>query len=250
MVNKDEIPEVDIYSDGGSNPNPGKWGYGVILSYKWIKKEFYAGYKLTTNNRMELTWAITWLEKLTTKSKVKIYTDSQYTINWIEKWWAQNWKKNNWYRTKTQKAINHDLWERLLDLTSKHEVKFHWVKWHNWHIENERCDELATLAMKMDELLDDINYIPSVAEVETVTKNFLKVNNIVEKSIKEDKNIKITKAWDSCRKCNTPVEKKLPKHTKKTQSQSYYYEYYLSCPWCKTMYMVDEAKREISTLKF
>ena len=237
------LPEVDIFSDWGSNPNPWKWAYWVILCYKWIKKEFYAGYKLTTNNRMELIWAITWLEKLTKKSKVNVFTDSQYTINGIEKWWAKKWRENNWYRTKTEKAVNFDLWEKLLELVSKHEVKFNWVKWHNWHIENERCDELATLAMNMDNLLDDINYIPSPEELSKITNNFLQKNN------SSDKSIKITKAWDLCRKCSTPVEKKIPKHTSKTKTQNYYYEYYLSCPGCKTNYMVDSAKREINTLK-
>lgn len=242
------LPEVDIFSDWGSNPNPWKWAYWVILCYKWIKKEFSAGYKLTTNNRMELTWAITGLEKLTKKSKVNLYTDSQYTINWIEKGWALKWKQNDWFRTKTEKAVNYDLWEKLLDLVDKHEVKFHWVKWHNWHLENERCDELATLAMNMDNLLDDINYIPNEEELQKMTNSFLQKKDSLDKKL-VDKNIKVLKAWDSCRKCGTPVEKKTPKHTSKTKTQNYYYEYYLSCPGCKTMYMVDSAKREINTLK-
>lgn len=235
-MNKNEMfPEVEIYSDGWSKPNPGRWGYWVILHYKWVKKEFYQGYKLTTNNRMELTWVITWLQKLSTKAKVKIYTDSQYTINWIEKWWAKKWKDNNWYRTKSEKAINHDLWEILLDLVEKHDVKFHWVKWHNGHIENERCDELATLAMTMENLLEDINYINSTEDIELFPSNSIVINKTV------DKNLKITKPWDSCRKCNTPVEKKQPK-SKKAKPWSYYYEYYLLCPSCKTMYFLDDAK--------
>lgn len=242
------LPEVDIFSDGWANPNPWKWAYWVILIYKWIKKEFSAGYKLTTNNRMELTWAITWLEKLTKKSKVNLYTDSQYTINGIELGWAKKWKENNWYRTKTEKAVNYDLWEKLLDLVEKHEVKFHWVKWHNGHLENERCDELATLTMNMDNLIDDINYIPSDEELQKMTSNFLQKNNVSDKKI-IDKNIKVLKSGDACRKCWTSVEKKMPKHTAKTKTQNYYYEYYLSCPGCKTNYMVDSAKREINTLK-
>ena len=242
------LPEVDIFSDGWANPNPWRGWYWVILSYKWIKKEFYAGYKLTTNNRMELTRAITWLEKLTKKSKVNLYTDSQYTINGIEKWWAKKWRENNWYRTKTEKAVNYDLWEKLLNLVDKHEVKFHWVKWHNGHIENERCDELATIAMNMDNLIDDINYIPNEEELWKMTNNFLQKKDSLDKKTL-DKSIKVLKSWDACRKCWTSVEKKTPKHTSKTKTQNYYYEYYLSCPSCKTMYMVDSAKREINSLK-
>jgi len=229
------LPEVDIFSDGWANPNPWKWAYWVILSYKWIKKEFSAWYRMTTN-------------KLTKKSKVNLYTDSQYTINGIEKWWAKKWKENNWYRTKTEKAVNFDLWEKLLELVSYHDVKFHWVKWHNGHIENERCDELATLTMNMDNLIDDINYIPNEEELSKMTNNFLEKNNSLDKKL-VDKNIKVLKAWDSCRKCWTSVEKKIPKHTSKTKTQNYYYEYYLSCPNCKTNYMLDSAKREINTLK-
>ncbi len=236
------LPEVDIYSDWWAVPNPGKWWYWVILHYKWVKKEFSQWYKLTTNNRMELTWAITWLEKLKTKSKVNIYTDSQYTINWIEKWWAKKWKENNWYRTKNEKAVNYDLWEKLLDLVSKHEVRFHWVKWHNGHPENERCDELATQAMSKKDLIEDINYIPTKDEIEKTTKDFLKTNNVIELNKNVDKNTKITKKWDLCRKCHTPVEQKQPKNAKKEKKWDYYYLYYLSCPLCKTIYMVEEAK--------
>ena len=144
MTKIEKLPEVEIYSDWWANPNPWPWGYWVIMCYKWIKKEFKKWFKITTNNRMELTWVITGLSNLKVKSKVNIHTDSQYTINWIEKWWAKKWKANNWYRTKSEKAVNYDLWEKLLDLIEKHEVKFTWIKWHNGHTENERCDELAT----------------------------------------------------------------------------------------------------------
>src|SRR5688572_23592342 len=93
-----ELPEIDLYSDGGAEPNPGKGGFGVILSYKGNKKEFSQGYALTTNNRMELMAVIYGLERLKTKSIVKVFSDSQYVINGIEKGWAQKWKSKNWYR--------------------------------------------------------------------------------------------------------------------------------------------------------
>lgn len=253
-MTKKSIPEVELYSDWGANPNPGKWGYWIILRCKWVSKEFSAGYKLTTNNRMELTWVITWLSKLKTKSKVKVYTDSQYTINWIEKWWANIWKKNNWYRTKTKKAVNYDLWEQLLELLENHDVTFEWVKWHNWHTENERCDELATEAMEVNNLIEDKGYIPeNINEQKSLDslENHENKEEIIKvlSNWKWDKNLKVEKKWDPCKKCFTPVVKKKPKHTKKTLEKKYYYEYYLSCPNCKTNYMIEAAKRDIDSLK-
>ena len=245
------LPKVKIYSDWWSVPNPWKWWYGVIMEYKWIKKEFSQGYKLTTNNRMELSWVIAGLSKLKTKSQVTIYTDSQYTINGIEKWWAEKWKKNNWYRTKSEKAVNYDLWEILLDSISKHEVRFEWVKWHNWHEENERCDELATLAMDMEPIIIDEWYIPK--EVDQQSLDFSPEDKhkaeIIRALWKWDKSIKVEKEWDKCRKCWTEVIQKTPKHTKKTLLKEFYYEYYFSCPYCKTNYMTKDAKRDIKTLK-
>lgn len=250
MSNNNKLPEVELYSDGWASPNPGKWWYWVILCYKWVRKEFSKGYKITTNNRMELTWVITWLKKLKTKSKVQVFTDSQYTINWIEKWWAEKWKKNNWYRVKNEKAVNWDLWEILLDLILKHEVKFNWVKWHNWHEENERCDELATLAMENDKLLIDKNYIPVITKTNQISLIDEEKNDEIKKVLwKWDLSLKVEKQWDPCRKCLTPVIKKIPKHTKKTLLKKYYYEYFLSCPSCKTNYMLESAKRDIKTLK-
>lgn len=249
MSQKNNIPEIELYSDWWANPNPWPWWYWLILSYKWIKKEFFAWYKMTTNNRMELTWVITGLEKLKWKSKVKVYTDSQYTINWIEKWWAEKWKSNNWYRTKSEKAVNYDLWEKLLKLVSKHEVEFFWVKWHNGHEENERCDELATLAMESDNLMDDNGFIPKEEDKQTSLEDNKNKNEILKVLWKWDPKMKVEKEKDPCKKCLTPVVKKIPKHTKKTLEKQYYYEYFLSCPYCKTNYMVADAKRDIKTLK-
>jgi len=248
MTKIKNIPEVELFSDGWANPNPGKWWYWIILSCRWVKKEFSQWYTLTTNNRMELTWVITWLSKLKTRSKVQVYTDSQYTINWIEKWWAEKWKANNWYRTKVEKATNFDLWEILIDLIPKHEVKFTWVKWHNWHIENERCDELATLAMESDNLIEDKNYVPNESDQLTLTDTNNK-DKIIKTLWKWDKSIKVTKEWDKCRKCLNKVIKKFPKHTQKTLEKKYYYEYFLSCPYCKTNYMIEDWKRDIKNLK-
>ncbi len=221
-----KLPKVEIYSDWWARPNPWVGGYWVVMKYRWIVKEFSWFAEHSTNNRMELTGAITWLEKLNTKSKVTLYTDSQYTINGIEKWWAKSWKENNWMRTKTDKVLNADLWEKFLNIVEQHEVKFEWVKGHNWHEENERCDELAT---------------------EQILKNAKALNldndSLIKKVLNEnvDKSIKITEEWQACRKCWTKVVKAFPKK-KSTKNKSYFYRYYLNCPGCKTNYFLDEAK--------
>lgn len=247
------MPQVELYSDWWANPNPWKWWYGIILSCNWITKEFYQGYAFTTNNRMELLWVINWLSKLKKKSKVMIFTDSQYTINGIEKWWAKKWKSNNWYRTKTQKAVNFDLWEQLLILTQEHEVSFTWVKGHNGHIQNERCDELATKSMSMDNILEDSWFqwedkknINSLFKSETDQNNTQKIIKVLWKW---DSSLKIEKENDPCKKCLTPVIKKIPKHTKKTLLKKFYYKYYFSCPNCKTNYMTNDAKDDVKNLK-
>jgi len=138
------MKKVQIYSDWWARPNPGPGAYGVILKFWDKQKELSWFEEHTTNNRMELTWAIKWLESLKEPCEVDLYTDSSYVVNWIEKWWAKKWKENNWLKADKKKAENSDLWEKLLAQNQKHKVKFHWVKGHNWHKENERCDELAT----------------------------------------------------------------------------------------------------------
>lgn len=221
----DEIPKIELYSDGGADPNPGKGGFGVILSWKGIRKEFSEGYKLTTNNRMELLGVIRGLEKLKVKSDVQVFTDSKYVVDGIEMGWAHKWKANGWYRTKNDKAINADLWAQLLELTNKHIVKFNWIRGHNGHPENERCDQLATQALNMPHLTDDVGYVDNQNANATSTPV-----------------AKIKQAGDLCRKCSTPVILKKPINKKKKEHQTFYYEYYLSCPQCNTMYFLDDAK--------
>lgn len=235
METEDLIPEVSIYSDGGAEPNPGKGGFGVIMTYKEHTKEFSQGYLLTTNNRMELMGVIFALEKLKKSSIVNVYTDSQYVVNGITKGWAEKWKSNNWFRTRTTKASNYDLWDRLLNLISTNQkVTFNWVKGHAGHKENERCDELANLALNGKDLLEDFGYEPTKEEIYTSNHSEQKEHNYGKK--------KILNEGDNCRKCNTQVIKKQPKKKPKP-SQEYYFDYYLFCPVCKTMYMVEEAKR-------
>lgn len=233
-----EIPDIELYSDGGAEPNPGKGGFGVILSYKGKRKEFFKGYKLTTNNRMELMGVIFGLEQLKTKSNVQVFTDSKYVIDGISKGWADKWKKNGWKRTKNISAINSDLWDRLLNAISEHNVEFHWVKGHSGHMENERCDALANKGINSDELIEDVGYEPK--EIENEEK--MSANTAFAKNNKT----KVESVGDKCRKCGEPVIKKSPKTKKNKVNQSYYYEYYLFCPSCKTMYMTEDGKREIA----
>ena len=146
---------ISIYTDGACSGNPGKGGYGVILVFNKYRKELSGGYRLTTNNRMEIISIIIGLEALTKLCNVTIYSDSRYVVDTMNKGWASKWQSNNWKRNKQEIAKNSDLWKRLLDLCTKHNVQFIWVKGHSGHPENERCDQLAVLASKRMELFID-----------------------------------------------------------------------------------------------
>ena len=152
------MKHVKLYTDGGCINNPGPGGYGVVLLYNSHRKELSAGYRLTTNNRMEILAAIKGLESLKEACHVTLYSDSQYLVNAIEQGWAQRWQANGWKRNKKEKALNPDLWERLLELCETHKVKFEWVRGHAGHSENERCDELATTAARGSNLIVDEGY--------------------------------------------------------------------------------------------
>jgi ribonuclease HI len=151
-----EKKNVVIYSDGACSGNPGPGGYGVLLNCNGVFKELSGGYRKTTNNRMEIMGAIVGLEALKEACNVTIVTDSQYLVNAIEKGWAKKWRSNGWMRNSKEKALNPDLWERLLKLVDQHSVKFQWVRGHNGHPENERCDQLAVAAAGQINLPDDI----------------------------------------------------------------------------------------------
>ena len=138
--------EVQIYTDGACRGNPGPGGWGAILVCGEHKKELSGGEPSTTNNRMELLAAIYALEQLKYPCAVTLTTDSKYLCDAITKGWATQWKRNGWRRSNKEPAANPDLWERLLSLLSIHKVEFIWVKGHNGHPFNERCDELATQA--------------------------------------------------------------------------------------------------------
>lgn len=134
---------VEIFTDGACSGNPGPGGWGVILRFEGKEKELSGGEKDTTNNRMELTAAISGLKALKEPCKVRLVTDSKYVADGITKGWAISWQKNNWRKADKKPALNPDLWEQLLNLIEIHEVTIDWVKGHAGHIENERCDKLA-----------------------------------------------------------------------------------------------------------
>lgn len=153
---------VNIYTDGAARGNPdGPGGYGTILSYIDSKgtnhiREFSQGYKKTTNNRMELMAAIVGLEALIKPCTVNLYSDSQYLVKAFNEHWIDGWIKKGWKRGKNEPVKNVDLWKRLLAAKEKHQVTFIWVKGHDGHEQNERCDELATTAADGTDLIDDI----------------------------------------------------------------------------------------------
>lgn len=142
------MKKVTIYTDGACSGNPGPGGWGTILKYGEKIKEISGGEEKTTNNRMELTAVITGLSCLKEPCSVEIVTDSKYIVDAVTKGWAEKWKANGWMRTKKDKALNPDLWGKLLELLSVHEVQFVWVKGHAGHPENERCDAMAVAESK------------------------------------------------------------------------------------------------------
>jgi ribonuclease HI len=141
---------VEVFTDGACRGNPGPGGWGVVLRYQNKEKELYGSETHTTNNRMELTAAIEALDTLKRPCEVVMTTDSQYVKNGINQW-ITNWKKRGWKTADKKPVKNIDLWQRLDALVSRHNVKWHWVKGHSGHPENERADALANRGI--DELI-------------------------------------------------------------------------------------------------
>lgn len=154
--------KVTMYTDGSARGNPGPGGYGTILKYidstgTEHSREYSGGYRMTTNNRMELMAAIVGLEHLIRPCRVIVYSDSQYLVKAFNEGWITGWIKKGWKRGKNDPVKNVDLWKRLLAAMQPHEVEFCWVKGHNGHPENEKCDYLATTAADAD-VLDEDDY--------------------------------------------------------------------------------------------
>jgi ribonuclease HI len=216
---------VIIYTDGACEPNPGPGGIGVVLLPKGGEERFSQGYMHSTNNRMELTAAITGLEMVKGPARVTLYSDSKYLVDAVTKEWVQKWEESGWVRKGGRRVPNRDLWEKLLALGEIHQIDYRWVKGHAGDEYNEIADSLSYEAIEHADKIEDEGYLEQLA-------------------MEEQSPSKITQVGQPCRKCGTPVVKRIPKR-KKTPSQAYYFEYYLQCPNCGTTYMVEAAKRTI-----
>ncbi len=155
---------VMLFTDGACSGNPGPGGFGTILQYNGHELELSGGFRQTTNNRMEILAVITGLERLKEPCKVLVYSDSKYVVDAVNEGWVYGWKKKGWVKSNKEKALNPDLWERLLSAMARHEVTFNWVKGHDGHPENERCDALAVAASAGNNLPEDTEYIKSQQE--------------------------------------------------------------------------------------
>jgi ribonuclease HI len=150
---------IYLYTDGAAKGNPGNGGYGVVLKSGQHYKELAAGFRLTTNNRMELLAVIIGLEEIKKEQAIiHVYSDSKYIVEAVEKGWVFNWVKKDFKDKK-----NKDLWLRFLKIYAKHQVKFHWIKGHAGHPENERCDQLAVAAAEQKDLPADSGYEATLA---------------------------------------------------------------------------------------
>ena len=149
---------IEIYTDGSCKGNPGKGGWGVYIKEGLKEIELYGMEENTTNNRMELMGIIEPLRLLKESCKVIIYTDSMYIVNSMNKGWLKGWVKRNWKRSDKEPVANIDLWKIMLEVQETHQLEFNWIRGHNEHEENERCDELAVLARQGDVLEIDTEY--------------------------------------------------------------------------------------------
>lgn len=152
------MKRVIIHTDGGCKGNPGPGGYGVVMVCGGHRKELSAGYKLTTNNRMELRAAIAALENLKESCEVELHSDSKYLIDAISKKWIDGWQKRGWKTADKKPVKNQDLWLKLLAAMEPHRIDWRWVKGHAGHAENERCDELANIAVVGKNLVEDFGF--------------------------------------------------------------------------------------------
>ncbi len=152
------MKRVTIYTDGGCKGNPGPGGYGVVLMHGKHRKELSAGFRRTTNNRMELRAAIAGLEVLREPCEVTIFSDSKYLVDANNQRWIRGWQRKGWINSKKEPVKNRDLWERLVAAMEPHKVQWKWVKGHAGDAGNERCDELANEAVAGRKLLEDVGF--------------------------------------------------------------------------------------------
>ena len=153
--NDPSLRHVTVHTDGSCLGNPGPGGYAAILDYRGQERELSGGFRRTTNNRMEILAVIAGLEALSGPCAVTVYSDSRYVVDAIEKGWAKRWKANGWMRNKRERAVNPDLWDRMLGELDKHNVELKWVRGHAGNEGNTRADRLAVAAAKGSNLLRD-----------------------------------------------------------------------------------------------
>ena len=152
------MKRVIIHTDGGCKGNPGPGGYGAVLVSGRHRMELSGGYRRTTNNRMELRAAIAALEALKEPCEIELHSDSKYLVDAISKNWVEGWKKRGWKTAAKQPVKNQDLWQSLTTAMAPHKIDLRWVKGHAGHQENERCDELANLAVLQKNLQEDTGF--------------------------------------------------------------------------------------------
>ena len=146
-MNISNTSTIEIFTDGACSGKPGPGGYGAILRYNGETKEVSGSSPNTTNNRMEMTAVIEALKQFKKPSSIRITTDSQYVVKGMTEW-IPGWIKHNWINSQKKPVMNRDLWEAMIELAEPHNIEWKWIKGHNGHIENERCDELARIAIK------------------------------------------------------------------------------------------------------
>jgi len=152
------MKEVLLYTDGACSGNPGPGGWAAILIWGDHRKEASGGFRRTTNNRMELTAVIEGLKLLNRPCRVRVFSDSRLVVDAFQKNWIKHWQENNWRKTDRSLVKNPELWMKLLSLCQSHTVNFDWIKAHNGHPENEKCDQMAVAAAKGNNLLVDEVY--------------------------------------------------------------------------------------------
>ncbi len=158
------MKRVTIHTDGACKGNPGPGAYGAVLVCGTHRKELAAGYRLTTNNRMELRAAIAALELLAEPCEVELHSDSKYLVDAIRKNWLEGWQRCGWKTSDKKPVKNQDLWQQLIAAMAPHRLRWHWVKGHAGHAENERCDQLANLAVAATHLSVDAGFMPDPAD--------------------------------------------------------------------------------------
>ncbi len=219
-----ESNTIVIYTDGGCDPNPGPGGWAAILRFGNHRKELFGGFRETTNNRMEIYAAIAGLRDVKKRFPIILLSDSRYLVDGMVKGWVVGWQARGWRRNNGGPALNVDLWKELLKLTAQFDIRFEWIRGHSGVSDNERCDELVAEGRRGVSLPVDRGYSGN---------RYLATGSTTAPS-----------EGQQCRKCSTPLERRVPKRWIRP-GQPYYFEYYFYCPGCHRMYMVEEARRPV-----